>query len=154
MHRVADGLERGPRDRPDGVGAGRQHLADETRRGFQRGSAFPERGEPLDEMVGKDRLAVDAAELARAARRLDTVDSSGENFRCSAKTGQISGRPGSPLRSPWGSVMNDRTVARTAASSSRTPIVLSRDFDIFRPSDPGINGESDSRGCGSSSTSP
>ena len=38
------------------------------------GSAFPERGEPLDEMVGQDRLAVDAPELARAARRLDAVD--------------------------------------------------------------------------------
>ena len=50
--------------------------------------------------------------------------------------------------------MNERTLARIASSSSRTQIALSSDFDILRPSEPGMSGVSDSSGCGSTSTSP
>ena len=62
---------------------------------------------------------------------------SGEKRVCSAKIGQISGRPGSPRRTFCGSVMNERTFARIVSGSSASPIPLSSDFDILRPSEPG-----------------
>ena len=50
--------------------------------------------------------------------------------------------------------MNERTFARIVSGSSSRSIVLSNDFDIFRPSEPGIIGHSDRSACGSRRTSP
>ena len=88
-------------------------------------------------------------------RRLDPCDDRrARTVPCKREIGQISGRPGSPRRIFFGSVTNERTCARIVSGSSLSSIVLSRDFDILRPSDPGISGVSDSSGCGSTSTSP
>ena len=58
------------------------------------------------------------------------------------------------MRTFCGSVTNVRTFARISSGSSRIPIALSKLFDIFRPSEPGISDASDSSACGSTSTSP
>ena len=50
--------------------------------------------------------------------------------------------------------MNERTFARIWSGSSWRSIVLSKVFDILRPSEPGIIGDSDNSAWGSTSTSP
>jgi len=66
MHRGAHGREGLLGDGARALGALGQHLLDEARLGLQLGPPFPERSEVLHDVVGEERLAVDAPERAVA----------------------------------------------------------------------------------------
>ena len=88
-----------------------------------------ELGPPLAErprsasMRWSARIVLQSTQPSSPVRQVASIrsTSSGEKRRCSAKIGQISGRPGSPRRTFCGSVMNERTFARIASGLVADP---------------------------------
>src|SRR6185503_9193203 len=111
-HRVADGIQRLPDDRPHPFAPLPEDLPDEPRLGGKLEPSFADRPELLDQSVSEVRLAVDATELARATVVARPVDDVGREAR-------VQREDRTDLRSPWVTesdllwVRDERTDLRT-----------------------------------------
>ena len=128
---------------------------DRVRAGRELRAPRVDRRQPRQHVVGELRLAVEAADAGGAAalRPPSPASPAGENALCRSNTGQIVGvaRDRCGACAP-GSVTMGFSFWRTTSGVSFRKIALPYDFDILRPSVPGMRGAAVSRVFGSGNT--